>query len=297
MHPVDVLLRRGGVASRRQLPCSDRQLKKLVASGSVVRLAPGRFALPTAADALRAATGLQATMSHRSAAAYWGWELRTQPPQPEVIVPRKRRVDPHRRRGVRVTWRDLTPSEVDGPATSPLRTVGDCALALPFDEALAVADSALRSGSVTRSDLASLVVRGPGARQARRVLELADGRAANPFESGLRAIAVGVPGLAVTPQVELDLSGELVRPDLVDTGRRIVLEADSFTWHGHRRALMRDCRRYNRLALHGWLVLRFSWEDVTLAPDDVAVVLADAVALRIASRRTGTNARSGRFRT
>ena len=112
----------------------------------------------------------------------------------------------------------------------------------------------------------------------------------------MRAIAVGVPRLAVTPQVELDLSGELVRPDLVDPYLRIVLEADSFAWHGHRKALMRDCRRYNRLALHGWLVLRFSWEDVMLTPDDVAIALAEAVALRTASRRTGTNAGSGGFR-
>ncbi|WP_248580464.1 DUF559 domain-containing protein [Nocardioides sp. InS609-2] len=297
MHLVDVLLRHGGVASRSQLPGSARQLKKLVDSGTIVRLAPGRFALPTAADALRAATRLQGTMSHRSAATYWGWELKTQPPKPEVIVPRKRRVDPHRRHGVRLTWRDLAPGDLDGPATSPIRTVSDCALALPFDEALAVADSALRSGLVTRSDLDSLVLRGHGARQARRVLELADGRAANPFESVLRAIAVDVPRLAVTPQVELDLSGELVRPDLVDTQLRTVLEADSFAWHGHRKALMRDCRRYNRLSLHGWLVLRFSWEDVMLTPDDVAIALAEAVALRTASRRTGTNAGCGRFRT
>ncbi len=87
MHLVDVLLRHGGVASRSQLPGSARQLKKLVDSGAIVRLAPGRFALPAAADALRAATRLQGTMSHRSAATYWGWELKTQPPRPEVIVP------------------------------------------------------------------------------------------------------------------------------------------------------------------------------------------------------------------
>lgn len=295
MHPVEVLQRHGGVASRRQLGVSGRRLRGLVDAGDVVRLAPGRFALPTAAASLREAARLHATVSHRSAAAYWGWELKVQPPVPELTVPRKRRVDLRRRGGARVTWRDLAPSEVDGPATSPLRTVVDCALTLPFDEALTVADSALRSGRVTRGDLDSLVVTGPGARQARRVVALADGRSANPFESVLRAIAEDVPGLRVTPQVEIGLDGGRVRPDLVDTRLGVVLEADSFTWHGHRRALVRDCRRYNRLVLHGWLVLRFSWEDVMLAPHEVAAALEEAVILRTASSRTGTGGRSGPF--
>jgi very-short-patch-repair endonuclease len=48
-----------------------------------------------------------------------------------------------------------------------------------------------------------------------------------------------------------------------------VAEADSFTWHGSRGALRRDCRRYNALAVRGWTVLRFPWEDVMHAPAHV----------------------------
>ena len=44
----------------------------------------------------------------------------------------------------------LPRSDVEGWATSKVRTVLDCAAELPFDEALAVADSALRHGDVTR---------------------------------------------------------------------------------------------------------------------------------------------------
>ena len=55
--------------------------------------------------------------------------------------------------------------------------------------------------------------------------------------------------------------------------RRLILEADSFEWHGSRRALVRDARRYNNFVIAGWLVLRFSWEDVMHHADDVLRVL------------------------
>lgn len=81
----------------------------------------------------------------------------------------------------------------------------------------------------------------------------------------------------MVPQVAIRDPHFLGRPDLVDEKLRIVLEADSFEWHGSRFALARDARRYNRLAVRGWLVLRFAWEDVVLHPEDVRVVLTAAV--------------------
>ena len=59
----------------------------------------------------------------------------------------------------------------------------------------------------------------------------------------------------------------LGRPDLVDEHLRIVVEADSFEWHGERAALRADARRYNAFVVNGWLVLRFCWEDVMFHPD------------------------------
>lgn len=103
--------------------------------------------------------------------------------------------------------------------------------------------------------------------------------AANPFESGLRQIALRVPGLNVVPQVTIREPQLQVRPDLVDLELRVVLEADSFEWHGGRRALAEDARRYNVLVVNGWLVLRFSWEDVMFDPDYVREVLVAVVAL------------------
>ena len=154
-----------------------------------------------------------------------------------------------------------------------------CGRRLPFDEALAVADSALRDGfPVARLHALAAAARGPGSARLRRVAAHADGRSDNPFESVLRAIAIDVPGLEVEPQVRI--AGELglsVRADLVDRRLRIVIEADSFEWHGDRTALRRDARRYDLLVANGWTVLRFSWEDVMHDPDFVRAVLQATV--------------------
>lgn len=69
-----------------------------------------------------------------------------------------------------------------------------------------------------------------------------------------------------------------------------MVEADSFEFHGHRRALKRDCERYNALVLHGWVVLRFSWEHVMHQPDYVRqclLAVASARAVRqVTARKT-----------
>jgi len=48
-----------------------------------------------------------------------------------------------------------------------------------------------------------------------------------------------------------------------------VIEADSFEFHGRRKALKNDCERYNAFVTAGWTVLRFSWEHVMFEPDYV----------------------------
>jgi len=57
------------------------------------------------------------------------------------------------------------------------------------------------------------------------------------------------------------------------------VECDSFEWHGTRSALVDDARRYNRMVVDGWIVLRLTYEDVMFHPAQVRAVLAEAVAL------------------
>ncbi len=279
----------GGVASRATLlGLSSRiQVDRALACGDVVIDARGRYALPAADDARRAASRLTGGVSHLSAAMAWGWEVKTPPSRPHVTIPKGRKLEPSRRKGVTLHRANLGPDDVDGLVTSPLRTLLDCLRTLPFDEALTVADSALRHRAVDRGQLVELAsaARGPGSAQVKRVARLATGKAANPFESCLRSIAVDVPGLDVQAQVPIGGDTLLGTPDLVDVELAIAIEADSFAWHGRRAALHRDARRYNTFVVAGWLVLRFAYEDVMNDPAWVRSILEAAVQERTEGRR------------
>ena len=171
MEAVEAMSRCGGVGDHATLVrlCSRRKLRGALMAGTVMKVAHGRYALPTANVALVAAQRVGGIVSHRSAAAWWGWELKEQPPVPEVTVPKHRRCD---RAGVRLFWVDLHADDIrEGTVTSRERTLVDCLRSLPFDEALAIADSALRHGDLTFDQLQTLArsVRGPGAPRVRRV--------------------------------------------------------------------------------------------------------------------------------
>ncbi len=279
MSVVECLRELGGVANRATLVrrTSRSDLERAVRAGDVVRVARGRLALPQVDDAVRAAHALSGVLSHTSAALHWGWELKTVPDSPHVTVPAKRRVAVERRRGVNLHRADLHDDDVVDGVTNAEVTLLQCLRSLPFDEGLTVADSALRHGvppSTLRRISASAC--GPGAPKIRRICAEATPRSANPFESVLRAIALDVVGLHVQPQRYI---AARTRPDLVDEALTIVIEADSFTWHGGRAALRRDAKRYNLMVLDGWIVLRFAWEDVMHDPDYVRETLTRVVAL------------------
>lgn len=278
MDPVEVLRRQGGLATASTLVgvCGRTAVVAAVRSGLVVRTGRGRFALPQLDAGLRAAHGLTGVLSHASAAAWWGWEARDVPSVATVTVPWKRkRLE---RPGVDLKQRDLPPTDVVAPGvTSPLRTVLDCASTLPFAAAVAIADSALRHGHVDPAELLLAAQASPARGHARRVrvAEEADGRAANPFESCLRCLARAA-GLDVVPQVWIHTPHGWVRPDLLDDRRGLAVEAESFTWHGQRTQLTRDCVKYNDLSLAGLRLLRFSWEQVFLDEPYVDAVLTRA---------------------
>ena len=276
------LTRLGGVATYMSLSAatSRRTVDAAVAQGHIVRDARGRYAFPTASDGRRAAHRASGVASHVSAAAHWGWSVKAPPDRPWVTVPRNRNVDARIQKDIHISWRRLeTHDIVDGWVTGPLRTVLDCASTLPFDAALAVADSALRAADVREEELRRAADGHPlrGRVRAQRVADNACAAAANPFESVLRAICLDVPGLRVVPQVEIATDDFYARVDLADVRLRIVIEADSYEFHGGRERLRRDCWRYDELVARHWLVLRFAWEQVMFAPEWVRSILVHAV--------------------
>jgi very-short-patch-repair endonuclease len=281
MDPVRVLHQHGGHAPAGVLvaTCGRRALAAAVSAGTVLRVRRGRYALPFVDGDLRLARALGGAVCDVSAAVAWG--LESLHPADAVHVA----VGSHAmRRSVPQTvvlhFRDLTDRELRRGLVSVERTVVDCARRVPFADALAVADSALRRQLSSSSELEACATActGRSALRARRVVAMADSRAANPFESALRAIAIDAGLTNFVPQVAVQTPEGTFVVDLGDPDLRLAVEAESFEFHGARRLLTKDARRTNSLSLAGWVVLRFSWEQVMFEPEYVARVLRAAVA-------------------
>ena len=284
---ADMVERLGGTCSWRELRRAVhwRHIAVALKDGSIVRPGRGVYAVPAAAEGRAVARRLTGTVSHRTAALHWGWKVKSTPDLPDVTIPANRKLRSSARGLATVHWRTLADGDVvDGWVTSRVRTVVDCSLDLPFDEALSIFDSALRGG-LRRREVTEAVL-SLGKLQRRRVLALARAashRAANPFESVLRALAIEAAealGARFEPQHRIRYDDFYARVDLGCHDLRLVLEAESFEFHGDRAALTRDCVRYTELGSRGWLVLRFTWEQVMFQQDWVRRKIAMAVHAR-----------------
>lgn len=274
---VALLRRLGGSATRRELLALGlvEELDAALGAGTLVALTGARVALPGLPDDKAAALALGGVVSGLSAARVWGWSLKHEPTTIEVTVPRN--ASRKSRAGVVVRRRDLPAAQLGpGRITSRAQTVVDCARTLPFDEALCVADSALRDGlasGLSRKDLIEVAELSPrtGRRRALEVIDAADPRTANAFESVARAIVLPIAGLSVEPQGDLGFSegGAPQYGDLVDADLRLLIECESWAYHSGEEPFRRDIRRYTDLVARGWTVLRFVWEDVMQRPDYV----------------------------
>lgn len=273
MDPVDALTELGGIASLGELLglTGRRRLRTAVAVERIVIVRRDCYTLPAADAARLTAARIGGTVSHLSAAQHWQWKVKFPPALPTITVPR-------RWSGVdgceaEIHWGNLLPKDVDDGVTTRVRTVVDCARTYDFGVGLSVADSALRAG-VPAGEILAAANASPrtGRPRAIRVAESADARSANPFESVLRAIALGVPSLKVLPQQWV---GDVGRVDLLDPGLGVVIEAESFEFHADRDSLARDVRRYTAMTRLGYVVARFTWAKVMFRPEYVRAVLVD----------------------
>jgi len=262
--------------------CGRAAVDKALRDGVLVRVARGRYALATASSAVRAAATLGGVLSMRSAAQRHGWGQRQVPEKPDVTFPRNHHLPRSARRIVVPHWSDLAPEDVEDGCTGVRRTLVDCLRMLQPNESLPIVESAIRAGDVTVGQVRAIAasMRGRGRARAMAIAAMASVKPANAYESTMRAIAASVPGLEVEPQAPVRITPTLVlHPDLADRRLRIVIEAESFAWHGETAALTRDCVRYNAFTVGGWMVIRFSWYQVMFQPAYVLEVLQHAVDL------------------
>lgn len=205
------------------------------------------------------------------------------PPALEVVVPRGD-VVPRRRgllaREAALPARDRT-TFLGVRALRLPRATADLLRRLPLAEAVVVADAVQRSGKVTGPEIAeelALHARLRGVRQAVRALELSDPRAESPPESRVR-VALVLAGLSPVPQYDVHTAHGvwLARVDLAFPAQKVAIEYDGRAVHELSDVFVRDRRRQNALVAAGWVVLRYTAEDLRLRPNDMVTEVIAAL--------------------
>lgn len=284
----------GGQAVRRGI--SRKSLRSRVASGRLVRVDHDVFLIAGAPLTWQGkvlvailGAGHGALASHRTAAALWGFDGYGRG-VPEITVPRGQRF---RRRDVRV--HSSTDLDRSGrrtreriPVTDPSRTLLDLARRTRDDRLLAAIESARTLGLTSWTELLATLVRHarrgrPGVRRLRRVI------AANIHRDEVTDSALELLALALFR--EHGLPEPVLHHRLVDEGGRLLAEIDlaypelriaielDGSVHRERAVFEKDRPRQNRIVLEGWIILRFTWADVTERPDEVIAAVRRALAL------------------
>jgi hypothetical protein len=243
------------------------QLARAIAAGLLVHAGRGTYSLPGIQSDYLEAVRVNGYLSHASAAEAWGLDLISPPSVPHIAVPHNRPA-PHIKAVLhRIRSDELVETAHNPwPVTTIERTLVDCARTMPFADALAIADSALRRRLVDWHVLTRLAedVRGPGASAVRRALLAADGRSASIGESLTRAAALdaGLPPPELQYKLQLP-GGRLAYLDLAwrRYGGRVVrlgVEFDGRSSHGSDGAFVADRRRRNRIETIGWGLLEIT---------------------------------------
>ncbi len=274
---ASLALRRGGVFTRADAIAAGYtpgEVRSRLDRGTWVRLRRGIYALTALPGedrrlmaAALAALPASAALSHSSAAQLHGLPLIGPPPATvEVTVPG---AAARTRRGLTVHGRGLPADQVgcvDGLRTTDhVRTALDLARSLPYPNAVAVVDAALRARPDSRDRLVGLADDGVGPRsaRARRVVEFADGDAESAGES-LSRVALASHGLPA-PSLQAwvrDGAGPIGRVDFLWAAERTVGEFDGRMKYQRPDDLWAEKRREDGLRVLGFEVVRWVWTDV-----------------------------------
>ena len=221
-----------------------------------------------------------------SAAFLYGADVLALDPPVEVCVPREMRLWPHPRLRVRRgVLSDSDVRRVGGlPVTRPVRTAFDLARRPDLVEAVVGVDALLHRRLVTLEQLRDYTAERPGwpgARQIRKVLELAQAGAESPMETRLRLLVgcAGLPSPLVQHEVFDGYGRFVARLDLAYPGVRLGVEYDG-DHHRERATFRRDVARLNALHGAGWTVLRFTADDVLRNPDNLVAQVRAATTAR-----------------
>ena len=225
----------------------------------------------------------QATISHRSAAKLHG--LLPWPPKAACWVTTPR--GDSDRPGLIVRKATLDPSDITSieriKTTTAARAILDCAAILPPDEDYRL-ETMCAEGHSKRAKLPALrdqIERNPGKPGVVRLATLLD-RHTGPVRSKreLERRLLKLVRATDLPHPEVNAWLEGKERDLVWRELRVVVETDSYAFHGDPATWAKDIGKTNELQLLGYVVLRFTWFDVTERPTWVIGEIRRALALR-----------------
>jgi hypothetical protein len=221
-----------------------------------------------------------AVVSGRSAGVLWGVDLAGPDDDVECTLAPGCRAGGLR--GIQVTRRALPPDEVTWcrgvRVTAVGRTALDLARIQPVEEAVVALDQFLGAGLLTMGRLrtAAAAATGPGCRQIRRAVDLADGLAESPQETRLRLLLHQSP--LPRPIAQYSVRGGtrfVARVDFAWPDAKVAVEYEGM-WHGRPQQVARDRRRLNQLTAAGWSVVFVTAADLH---DPVQMIARIAAAL------------------
>lgn len=292
MHQHGLMTREQFLASGRSRDAWYRAHRR----DDLVGLAPGVAALPGApATPERAilvgvlAAGEGALASHRSGAYLWGAAVGTDGPVDVTTANRNLRVVlPGLRLHTPTDLEDLRPVRRRGiPTTNPLRILLDLG-----QVELAAVPAALEwfmvGGFVTRRSVAAALMRHarPGRHGVRALRDAYDAWAIDdkPPDSALELAMVRLLARSELPPAVFHpvvLGREL---DFAYLQERVAIECDGWEGHGlDRQRFEGDRARDAALVASGWVVLRFTWRQITRRPAWVADAIRSTLHARSAA--------------
>jgi very-short-patch-repair endonuclease len=288
-----VASRQRGRVTRAQLLAagvSRSMIETMLRNGRLQARYPGVYALAGAGDAELAreteallASPPGAALNHRSATA--AWQLLPHDGQivdvivPGDTIPRLPGIRAHRsstldpKKDVRVRH--------GLPVTSPARTFVDIAGDTPEPQLERALDDALARNLLRLTQLTDALTRaGPTRKGARRLRALiADrehGRGLSRSDAEL--ILKRLLQAADVPAPDLNANFGRYVPDMVWSEQRVIVEVDSWRWHGGRAKFEDDRRRDATLTAQGWTILRFTARQIEREPYRVIAQIAAALA-------------------
>jgi very-short-patch-repair endonuclease len=230
------------------------------------------------------ACGPGAVLSHRSAGQLWELVPRT-PIEPEVTRPRAFRG----LEGIRAHRALLPPDEVGAllgiPVTSAPRTQFDLASVLSphqVERSFNEMEVQRLTDPLSIGDLIERHPRHRGVATLRAVMAAgASGVTRRGLEERFAALldAHGLPRPRF--KATLPVRGRLLEVDCMWRAERLIVELDSSTVHGTRRAFESDRQRDRILLVEGWRSTRVTWRQLQCEADEVVADLRRLLTTRL----------------